>query len=41
MFTTSKVLYMSSDANGNPINYIEGECLEEDVASLPTDGMYL
>ena len=36
-FTTSKCIYMSSDADGKPIYYVESECLQEDVASLPTD----
>ena len=40
MFTTSKCLYMSSDAEGKPINYIEGECLEEDIATLPNEHIY-
>lgn len=38
MFTTSKCLYMSSDADGKPINYIEGECLHDDAK--PTENIY-
>ena len=36
-FTTSKCIYMGSTDDGNEINYIEGECMQEDVATLPTD----
>ena len=36
-FTTSKCIYMGSTDDGKEINYIEGECMQEDVATLPTD----
>ena len=36
-FTTSKCIYMGSTDDGKEINYIEGECMQEDVATLPID----